>query len=388
MNPNRLLVIDDEPDICEFIKDAAEGTGFEVTATSDPDDFRSGYRDFSPTVIILDLHIPDTDGVELLRYLAEDQCGAGILLISGVDSRVLRTARRLGASRGLNMLGSLQKPIMLHELDATLRQALKREYSVTERDLKDAIDNGHLCLHYQPKVSLQSDSKWIIGGAEALVRWQHPQHDLLMPDEFISLAEESGLISALTDFVLGEAIRQMRLWRDDGMPMSVAVNLAPQLLHQMDLPDRVGEMLKTQDMKGDNLILEITESAAMTDTTRTMDILTRFRIKDIGLSIDDFGTGYSSFVQLYRMPFSELKIDKSFVLDMHQDEEAKIIVRSIANLGHNLGLSLCAEGVETREALDLLRSFGCEKIQGYLVSRPLEADALSDFVADWDPQSG
>ncbi|MDP6388391.1 MAG: EAL domain-containing protein, partial [Alphaproteobacteria bacterium] len=218
-------------------------------------------------------------------------------------------------------------------------------------------------------------------------RWQHPQHDLLMPDEFIPLAEESGLISALTDFVLEEAIKQMRLWRDDGLPMSVAVNLAPQLLHQMDLPDRVGEMLKSHDMKGDNLILEITETAAMTDTTRTMDILTRFRIKDIGLSIDDFGTGYSSFVQLYRMPFSELKIDKSFVLDMHQDEEAEIIVRSIANLGHNLGLSLCAEGVETRESLDLLRSFGCEKMQGYLVSRPLEADALGDFVADWDPQT-
>ena len=385
MTANRLLVVDDEPEICDFIREVAEENGFGVAIAENYDQFRAAYRSLDPTLVVLDLHMPEVDGIELLRYLVDERCGAQILLASGVDSRVLTAAKRLGAAHGLNMLGALQKPIGVPQLEEMLRAAKQEERSITERDLREAIEHEQLTLHYQPKVSLQSSRQWAVDSVEALVRWQHPAYGLVMPDEFIPLAEDSGLIARLTDVVLEAALYQTRLWHDGGFPVSVAVavNLAPQAISDLELPDRLSDLLREHNLEASKLILEITESAAMADAVRTMDILTRLRLKGIGLSMDDFGTGYSSLVQLYRMPFGELKIDKSFVMDLGESDEAEKIVRSIVNLGHNLGLSVCAEGVETEEAVDLLRSIGCEKAQGYLISKPVPAKDMTEMLRAW-----
>lgn len=381
MNNDRLLVIDDEPGICEFIKEVAEGVGFEAKTTTTPEDFRTAYRAFSPTAIILDLVMPETDGVELLRFLAEDRCRAQVMVASGVDSRVLATAKRLGDAHGLQMSGVLEKPILVPELETHLIRASQAQQSVTEQGLHEAIEKGELVLHYQPKLSLANGTPAVIKSVEALVRWAHPHHGMIMPNEFIPLAEETGLISPLTDYVVAEAAEQMAAWREDGIELAVAVNLAPQMLFHLGLPDRFAEIVESRGVECSKLLLEITESAAMADTTRTMEILARFRLKDMGLCIDDFGTGYSSLVELCRMPFSELKIDKSLVIELHKNDEAKLIVRSIVELAHNLGLSVCAEGTETVEAIDFVHSIGCEVAQGYYVSRPLPPDELEDFIA-------
>ena len=384
VNTNRLLVIDDEPEICNFIKDVAEVNGFDAAVTENYDRFRDVYQSLDPTLVILDLQMPGADGIEILRFLADQHCGAKILLASGVDARVITTAKRLGDAQGLDMLGALQKPITIPQLEEMLECAKREERSITADDLREAIEQKQLTLHYQPKVNLQSGRAWVIESVEALVRWQHPVYGLVMPDEFIPLAEATGLISQLTDVVLDVALDQTRVWRNSGSPVKVAINLAAHSISDLELPDRLSNLLQDHKLEASDLIIEITESAAMADAVQTMDILTRLRLKGFGLSMDDFGTGYSSLVQLYRMPFDELKIDKSFVMDLGTSDEAEKIVRSIANLGHTLGLSLCVEGVETQEAADLVQSLGCEKAQGYLISKPVPAQDATELLHTWN----
>ena len=380
---NRLLVVDDDRGILDVIEDVATENGYEVLCTDNAGEFLSNLATFKPTLIFVDLNMPSTDGIELLRVLADENISASVAIISGLDSKVLATARRLGFDYGLKMLDVLSKPISVDELEERLREAWKESQNVTKSTLEAAIQAGEIKPYYQPKVSLAENGTLPINGAEALVRWVHPERGILSPISFLGVAEESGLIEALTDVVMECAINKLKQLHEKGFEISIAVNLAPQLLTDLKLPDRIEERLDRYGALSKNFTLEITESAAMAEGSSTLDILTRFRVKQIGLSMDDFGTGYSSLVELYRMPFSELKIDRSFVTDIDDSEEARIIVRSLCDLAKNLGLSTCAEGVETESALGYLRSVGCDKAQGYLISKALPADAFLAFVEKW-----
>lgn len=384
--PN-LLVLDDEPDICEFIADVANGLGFTATTAIDITAFRCKYEDLQPDVIILDLMMPQTDGIEVLRGLGSSRCTAAIVLVSGADARVLRTAERLGTTYGLRMLGSLRKPLTVPELEELLGKVLREKPRPTVRELREAVERRELVVYFQPKAELTADGQWRVVGAEALVRWQHPRFGLVMPGNFIPLAEQSGLITMVTDLVLRDTIEQAAAWRRDGLSLEVSANIAAQVLSDLALPDRISGLLNDHELAPETLTLEITESAVMADAARTMDILTRFRLKGFGLSLDDFGTGYSSLVQLHRMPFSEMKIDRSFVTEIGQNEEVEKIIRSIVDLGHNIGLKLCAEGIETHHALQFLCGLGCEMGQGYLIGRPVPAAEFTEGLraADGNP---
>ncbi|MBT5239575.1 MAG: EAL domain-containing response regulator [Rhodospirillaceae bacterium] len=381
---NRLLVIDDDPGILEVIEDVATENGYEVLCTDNADEFRRILKSFDPTLIFVDLIIPGTDGIELLRELGETRSKAPIAMMSGMDSKVLATARRLGADHGLKILPVISKPVTVDDLEDRLHQGWHESLNVTKDALALAIKSGEVKPYYQAKVTLAADGSLPIHGAEALVRWAHPDRGLLSPVSFLAVAEKTGLIEELTDKVVYCAIEQLKRLNDKGFDISIAVNLAPQLLTDLKLPDKIVERLARFGALSKNFALEITESAAMAEGVNTLDILTRFRVKQIGLSMDDFGTGYSSLVELYRMPFSELKIDQSFVLDIDETEEARIIVRSLCDLARNLGLTTCAEGVETQSALEYLRSVGCDKAQGFLISEAVPADEFMDFVDTWD----
>ena len=248
------------------------------------------------------------------------------------------------------------------------------KHVMTEQELRAAIENREFVVHYQPRIDLKSTPGGIITGAEALVRWQQPGKKIVYPDDFIPLAERSGHIGALTDQVLSQEVGQIRAWEDKGISLNVSVNLSRQSLGDFSLPNRIGSLLAEKGLPAARLILEITESGAMQDAVRTMEILTRFRLKGFGLSLDDFGTGYSSLIQLHRMPFNEMKIDKSFTIEMAHDDEARKIVISIAELARSLGINLCAEGVETQTALDYLRSINCDAAQGFFFSKAVPAD--------------
>lgn len=215
------------------------------------------------------------------------------------------------------------------------------------------------------------------------MRWHHPELGLLMPDSFIPMAEDAGLIGPLTDFVLQEVLAQSVLWPERGLDTNIAVNIAPPLLTDVEFPDRLSELLCQYGVEGSRLSLKITETAATKNVNTMMDILTRLRLKGIELSIDDFGTGYSSMKQLFCMPFTELKIDRSFVTEILTSSDARAMVRTIIQLAGNLGMSACAEGVECQEVLDFLGVAGCHSARDLFICEPVPAGEFEEFVTAW-----
>lgn len=245
-------------------------------------------------------------------------------------------------------------------------------------ELRRGIAEGQLVLHYQPKIALSSGC---LVGVEALVRWQHPSRGLLPPAEFLPVVEQTGLISLLSDAVLELALLQARAWLDQGHPIQVAVNLSARCLHHLDLPDRVRKSLTRHGVPARLLRLELTESALMADPVKALMILQRLHADGVALSIDDFGTGYSSMSYLKRLPVDELKVDRSFVLGMASSTEDAVLVRSAVELGHNLGMTVVAEGVETQKAVDQLTDLGCDVGQGYHFARPAPASELDVWLS-------
>ena len=247
-------------------------------------------------------------------------------------------------------------------------------------DLRRALSNDELYLVYQPKISLKDGA---LGSAEALLRWQHPERGLIPPDDFIPLAENTGLIGALTRHVLDLALTQARTWTDAGTPLRIAVNTSARNLHDEEFDRDVRALLQKHRIDPSQLLLEVTESALMADPVRAQQVLERLAGQGIAISIDDFGAGYTSIKQLRSLPISELKVDRSFVQAMEQDEGEELIVRSVIELGRNLGLTTVAEGVETPEALVKLAAFGCDTAQGYVLARPMAADHFDRWRSEW-----
>ena len=246
-------------------------------------------------------------------------------------------------------------------------------------DFRRALESDELVVHYQPIVDVRGAE---VRGAEGLVRWQHPEHGLLPPGAFIAAVEQTGLIGPLTRHVLERSIAQCATWRTDGKDLSVAVNLSVRNLMDPDLPTQISTLLDIYGLPANALQLEITESMIMSDPERALAIVGRLSELGVRLSVDDFGTGYSSLANLKRLPIDELKIDRSFVSPMMQDESDLIIVRSTINLGHDLGLKVIAEGVEDELTLKRLATLGCDLAQGFHLSRPLAPDAFTSWVAD------
>ena len=244
-------------------------------------------------------------------------------------------------------------------------------------ELRAAIDNGELVLHYQPKVAVGSDE---VLGVEALVRWQHPTRGLLAPGEFVPLAERTGAIGDLTRWVLDTALAQCRAWRDAGVDITMAVNLAAPNIVDESLPELVGELLERWGVPGDRLECEISEHTVMADPHRAIGVLERLRALGVRLSLDDFGTGHSSLAYLKRLPLDEVKIDRSFVIGMSEDADDAAIVRSTIDLARHLGLGVVAEGVESAAILNDLVDLSCDVAQGFYLSRPLPADQLDGWL--------
>jgi len=244
-------------------------------------------------------------------------------------------------------------------------------------ELRDSIEKNQLVLHFQPKLEIKTGR---IVGVEALVRWQHPRLGLLFPDKFIMTAERTGLIGALTSWVLTEALRYCRSEYHQGIELRMSVNLSARSLHDPQLLKMITKALKTTDTKPNQLMLEVTESAIMLDPKSAEEALTALSRMGVGLSIDDFGTGYTSLAGIKRFPIDEIKIDRSFITNMLTEHKDAMIVRSVIELGHNLGLTVVAEGIETKKVLDALVDLGCDGIQGYFISKPQTGDALRNWL--------
>jgi EAL domain-containing protein (putative c-di-GMP-specific phosphodiesterase class I)/AmiR/NasT family two-component response regulator len=376
----RALILDDDATLRDYYEEIARSAGLAAKCVATPEQLCRELPDFQPDLILVDLALNGADGVDVLRTLANRNCNAQVLVVSGLDQRLLNSAQRLGQGFGLSMLGTVQKPIKAAKLREIISHLPERAADVRAEELQDAIDGGRLTVHYQPKVDMRTLR---VTGAEALVRWEDPVRGLVLPGQFVGLAERNGLMVAMTRTVLDEAMRACRYWQDQGWDLSVAVNVSAGSLTDLEFPRAVAELLERNGLPPERLLLEVTESMAMTDPQTTMDILTRLRIKGIHVSLDDFGTGYSSLVELHRMPFSELKIDRSFVTQADRDEEARIIVQAILGLAHAMRMRVVAEGVETKAQWDMLAEFGCDIAQGYYLARPQAGTQFAAWVEDW-----
>lgn len=244
-------------------------------------------------------------------------------------------------------------------------------------ELRQAIERRQLLVYFQPKVEIKTRK---VVELEALVRWPHPEHGLLPPDEFIPMAERTGLIKPLTFLVADESLKQLAAWSLEGYDLKVTINVSARVLLDPEFPDTLIGLLAAYRIESGKLMLEITETTIMVDQERAMEVLRRMKEVQVRLSIDDFGTGYSSLAYLKQLPVHELKIDKSFVMNMDHNHDDAVIVKIIIELGHQLGLDITAEGVESESILSRLDALGCDVAQGYLISKPLPAAELMDWL--------
>lgn len=387
----RIMVLDDDPFMLKLIAHTLESRGYGAVTVRDS--ARAALASLAspadvPDVIIMDLNMPEMDGVEFARGLVERHYAGGLILMSGEDDRVLHTAEKLIKAHSLSLLGRLDKPVDAEKMGALLATSVppqqrmprveKKGYAADE--VRAAIANGELVNYYQPKVALATGD---VVGVESLVRWRHPEAGMVFPDQFIGVAEAHGLIDELTRVVLADALDQVRRWHEASLALRVAVNVSMDNLRSLDFPDFVGALVEKAGVPPQCLVLEVTESQLMRDARAALEILTRLRLKRIQLSIDDFGTGHSSLAQLRDIPFDELKIDRSFVHGAGANRTVRAIYDASLGLAKQLDMASVAEGVEDRADWEFLRSTGCDLAQGYFIAKPMPADDLPGWMLDW-----
>lgn len=383
---HQILVIDDDAVSQQFLVMVLQRLGYEnVVVASDGLDaliqLDAGDRRFD--VIFCDLDMPRMDGIEFVRHLGERGFQGMLLISSGFDERVIESVAELARMYDLWLAGVLPKPINHQTLQRLINQPPPASRHVpgvvsppTEEELRAAIGKGELRPFLQPQVSMKDGQ---IRSAEVLARWQHPRLGLIGPQQFIQLAENSSLITELTLQMLRQAAVIMDRLPSE-TPLAMSLNLSVESLNEIALVSRFERILVDCGFPFSRLVVEVTETGLMANPTRALELLTRLRLKGARLSIDDFGTGFASMDRLSRIPFTELKIDKGFVIDAARNPTNFSIVRASAELGRQLGLDVVAEGVATESEWQLCRQLGVEIAQGSFISPPVDAESFRSWL--------
>lgn len=381
----RVLVLDDELDVAETMCRMAESAAFDTNHTHDANVFLQHAVDWAPTHVVVDLQLSDLDGVEVLHALAEMRCDAAVIIVSGLGERILDSSARVATESGLWLAGVLSKPftrpqfldLLAHEVRSTPTHsgtsARTDVRAVTHEQLAEALRARRFIAHFQPKVSCGDGA---LVGFECLARWPQPSGGMIPPNHFIRVAEQAGLIQELTRQVYTYVFAHLPS-RPESTALKFALNLSPVNLDDESFPRWLVDLCELYGVAPYQVILELTETASMENPLSLLEKLTQFRIRGFQLSIDDFGVGYSSLVQLARLPFSELKIDQTFVKNLSDSAESRKIVTAVLGLGSSLGLTVVAEGVEDARALEFLRNEGCDEAQGYFIARPMDSHAAA-----------
>lgn len=386
---DKVLALDDEPGICHLVEKVLSGAGKEAKAVTDVSSFRRLLSEWKPTHLVIDLVMPNVDGVELMRELGEKRVGARVVIMTGAGDRIREAARRVGEENGLQVAGTLDKPFNAGDLLALIdddsrragnpdvAQNLAATETVTVDELRRALTRDELELHYQPKVDVRSR---LVVGFEALLRWRHPRYGELLPDAFLPLALQSGLIDEITCWVMRTGARWLVAHEPVVRPI-LCVNLSAPTLANPVIVETLHAICGEEGIDPDQVVFEITETAAAAGAEDALVFLTRLRLRGFHAAIDNAGTGRSSLTQLARLPFSEMKLDKSFVQDIGGTSESDAIVASLVALAHDLGLVVIAEGVETEAAIAALIEMDCDFMHGYAIAAPMPAKEASDWYA-------
>lgn len=384
-----VLIIDDDVDICDVIAASIDDAGHcSEVAVGEKDIRRRVASDWA--CIIIDLTMPGFDGIEVLRLLADTDNRSPIILISGFSKQILEAAQRLAEHRGLNIVGTLTKPIQLDLLDAVVESAItasrlartspketpKREFNLGRPDI--TLSEGGLIPYYQPKICMRTGK---VAGFEALARWWHPEFGILGPQHFLPQLIEAGQADSLALEMLNMVSSDVTSWAEDGHEFTIALNIEASSLNDLNLPQRLLDALEDTETGPASIMFEITETGLSADVAVAMDILVRCRLSGFELAIDDFGTGHSTLSQLQNLPFTQLKIDRTFVREIGAVSDAEAIIEATISLAHKLHMNVVAEGVETADQVAFLKRRGCDQLQGFFYAKPMNAADVCTWLA-------
>jgi len=337
-------------------------------------------------LLLCDLNMPNIDGIELLRLFSERNFQGDIIIVSGSNKKTLQAAEKLAASYQLNILGYIEKPIKYSNLKQLLNQTrktvpFKEKYQITSDQITRCIENKNLTLFYQPQISLDTG---YVDSFETLIRWKTPNGNIIGPNHFIPLAEKTNQIGKISTYVLKRGVNQLANWHQQGLELSLSLNLSTFDLKNTNFPSELLALVNKVNLSPDKLTLEVTESRIAEDEKIVIEVLSRLHMHGFKLAIDDFGTGYSSLDQLTKIPFSELKLDYSFVHNMLSDKTSEAIVDSSIGLAKRLDLTIVAEGVEDENSYQSIINKGCDKVQGYYVAKAMSGVEVLSWVKDFN----
>jgi EAL domain-containing protein (putative c-di-GMP-specific phosphodiesterase class I)/CheY-like chemotaxis protein len=387
----RILLVDDDTHALEVQQRAlcSMGYPYNTTATSGKEALLQLEHDpHSAELIVCDLNMPDMDGIEFLQTLNASPFRGSVIIFSGETTRLTHSVQRLLGGGQLTILGALTKPArrdVFRELlncwrpyaGPTLRPA---SYAITADQLRAATLRREWVLHYQPQVNLKTGA---LSGMEVLLRWDHPEHGLIYPDQFIALAEDCGAIDELTFQLIHDALEQRAIWRSAGLKMQLSVNLSMASLKDPGFAARLTKLVRNSGTAPSEVTLEITETRLGSSSGVPLENLIRLRLARFTLSIDDFGTGHSSLAQLRDVPFTELKVDRGFVGGARHNQIIRPILEGSLGIAKRMGMSSVAEGIESAEDWKLVQELDCDLAQGYFIGRPLSAERVMDWLFEW-----
>ncbi|HEY8026786.1 MAG TPA: EAL domain-containing response regulator [Burkholderiaceae bacterium] len=340
-------------------------------------------------ISVIDLNMPGMDGIELIRHIAKENHPGSIILASALDRSLLFSVETMSKAYGVDLLGTIEKPAtpegLLALLNAYQPRVDKHDASIkspsfTFADIHRGLLNKEFEPRFQPKVDLSNGQ---VKGAEAFTHWSHPEFGNVSPSIFIPLLEEFGEMEAFAWIVVEKSIAACIDWHQQGHPISVSINLSPICLSNPEFADRVIDYVATQDIEPQYIIIEVTESSAITNVPYFLESLARLRMKGFGISVDDYGTGHSSMQQLLRIPFSELKIDRSFVAGASANPALETVLSASLEVCRKLNKTSVAVGVETQQDWEFLRKLGCTYAQGYYIAKPMDGKTLPVWMDEW-----
>lgn len=384
-----VIVVDDSQVQCQHAADLCI-TLFENAQISQAYNGRQALDQLqeSPAdLILIDLEMPVMDGIELITEIAQRNLAPAIIIMSAKDTKLISSVGVMAEAGGLNVLGCYQKPIT----EETLQQAASKyrafeqkittanaeQQQVTGADILNGIEANQFILHYQPKLTTKGI---ILKGVEALARWSHPDIGLVSPLQFIAVAEQSNHITPLSLHLFDIALKQKAFWNRHGLNFSLAFNLSPLLLTEDALISWIEDALAKYAIQPDEIIMEVTENVMLGDVAKSLQTLTRLRLKGFGIALDDYGTGFANAEQLVRLPATELKIDRSLINGISRSPQLEKLLASTVSLAADLNLVTVAEGVEHLEDYNVLRDSNVCQMQGYYFSRPLAADTFTNWL--------